>query len=207
MRRKNRSADTSAKSHLVLVKNYGLYWNRELVDWQRRSMQGKYPKVKRKVNFWFQCGIYVLYTKDNHPIYFGQAGTNGESKLGARLHQHLTDDLGDLWDTFSWYGFQAVRKNKSKMGDELCEMSVAQYVDTESEVNLLEAILISLLPTALRNKQDGKWSKIRAHRYYQDENESVLRKNNKEYGSLRGLEEKVESLTKTLKVLLRQRRL
>ena len=173
-------------NHPVLVKNYGLYWDRMFVDWKKKQVCGKLAKRKDMVNFWKQRGIYVLYSKENVPIYFGQAGI-GNNTLGDRLKQHTSDDWEEMWDKFSWFGFCKVKKGSN----DLAKMAASQQISTVLEVNLLEAILITILPTAIMNKQDGKWKKVKAHRYLQFKDNNVRRDNDEEYGTMKSLEDEV----------------
>lgn len=178
----NNNGENKRKSR-VHVQNYGLFWSRKYINWEKKTLIGtkmsgnKYtPKVwstkVKKTDFYKQRGIYVLYEGDK-PVYVGQAGIKGaENKnvLGARLFQHTEDDIGDRWDSFSWFGFHAVSKNPNGENtyDVLTSSSGrSQNPSPQDECHLLEAILISLFGGNIQNKQSGGWSHIGVARYSQ----------------------------------------
>ena len=172
--------DPSSK---VLIKNYGLLWKRDYVDWKNKHILGRKtsgnqdPKTGRVANFWKQSGIYVLYN-DLVPVYIGQIGlksedTTKERFLGRRLHEHTSDQLGQKWNRFSWFGFKIAKAtgdtNKINGLDvyELGTYKREKLVKAKDEVYLLEALLISIFAGNLQNKQDGGFSKTGVIRYAQ----------------------------------------
>lgn len=99
----------------MLVQEYGLFWQRDEVNWWPGSGKkgnfrllgriGKHRPNLMVADFRFQQGVYVLY--GNHGAhYVGLA--EAERGLGERLKDHLSDDHHDAWDRFSWFGFRPV---------------------------------------------------------------------------------------------------
>lgn len=108
-----------------IIANYGLYWERNMVNWWpgRRGrgisaiklLGRKYAAGRNHdpddqtdtVDFANQHGIYLLH-KGFETVYVGQT-TNDRNGLFQRLHMHCVEPgRGPLWDTFSWFGFKAV---------------------------------------------------------------------------------------------------
>lgn len=156
---------------MPIIRNYGLRWSRNKVQWGRSGkgnkgkLCGKLATIKSSaaVDFRDQIGIYVLYEPGFVPIYVGQAGM-GNARLFARLKNHQDDHLRDRWVTFSWFGFRGVRANGT----------LSEYHKPESHIILkhkdalgeIEGILIQLLEPRL-NRQGPKWQQT-ASEFVQD---------------------------------------
>jgi len=73
---------------MAIIKNYGLRWSRDKVDWGARgpgkggTLFGKYGTANSEdvVDFRDQIGVYVLYDKDFDPVYIGQAGKQWQNE-------------------------------------------------------------------------------------------------------------------------------
>lgn len=154
---------------MAIIKNYGLRWVREKVDWggpgSRGLLQGK-PATARSsasVDFREQIGIYVLFEANFVPVYIGQAGF-GAADLFGRLRNHRNDHLRDRWTHFSWFGFRNVNAD--------CTLSAKQSGEARTSLaygealDEIEGILIQVLEPRL-NKQGAKWQQTAAE-YVQD---------------------------------------
>ena len=192
-RKKSKEPDGHTGLSKVHVQNFGLFWATKFVDWDEKTLEGRYrpyqykkrlkPKEEERVNFWGQKGVYVLH-QNFTPIYVGQIGvirrTNDtEDKairvLGDRLKEHLNDDLAGKWDRFSWFGFHRVIKGPT-LGN-IIGHGESTAISYKEEVHLLEAVLISIFGGFVQNKQDGGWKNINVHRYDQVETDEALQKN------------------------------
>ena len=150
----------------MLIKNYGLFWDRDKVYWGRRnssaSIKGFHSREKkRNIEFRAQQGIYALYDSAFNLVYIGQTGS-GDQRLLKRLNQHRSDHLSQRWKYFSWFGLLRVLKT-----GELSTTIEAALVDIGDVMNHLEAISISIAEPRL-NLQSGRWSD--AGQYYQHDN-------------------------------------
>jgi hypothetical protein len=157
------------RDDMAIIKNYGLRWVREKVDWGGRgikaSLRGKPASARssKSVDFREQIGIYVLYEANFVPVYVGQAGF-GSADLFSRLRNHRNDHLRDRWTHFSWFGFRNVNAD--------CTLSAKQNGDVRTSLGYAEAldeiegILIQVLEPRL-NKQGAKWQQT-ADEYVQD---------------------------------------
>ncbi len=133
----------------MFIKNYGLFWRLDEVNWRPgRGARGEFSLLGRRgvnrpnvrlADFRQQQGIYILYGNWG-PYYVGLTRTQG---LGKRLRDHLTDDHGDSWDRFSWFGFRTVNEGKDDSGvcalRKLAKVAVSR---PESVIGDVEAILI-----------------------------------------------------------------
>ena len=142
-----------------LIKNRGLHWKAQLVDWGKPSINAKAGKIlghkvraKRggTVNFWEQQGVYALYD-GWELVYVGQA--LGKGGIGKRLKHHRSDELAERWDRFSWFGLRQVTA-----GRKLLKLGKRRAGSTEEILNQLEALLIDVAEPKL-NGQRGTWNK------------------------------------------------
>jgi hypothetical protein len=134
----------------VLIKNYGLFWEHDKVNWNKKpSLMGCSSK-KKKYCFDEQIGIYVLYNENKEILYVGQAG-NGDATLLTRLKRHNSDHLEGWWTYFSWFGLLGTNKSSS-----LLKWSKKNFhVDRSKLLDSLEGILIAAINPKL-NKQGEK---------------------------------------------------
>lgn len=129
----------------MLIRNYGLFWDKDLVHWGHPKDTGTLlgileGDVKSKpVDFREQTGIYALYDSAFNLIYIGQAGS-GEQHLLKRLKDHRKDHLSQRWKYFSWFGLCYV-----KTGDDtLSAPAENPTVSNLEALNHLEAIVIAI---------------------------------------------------------------
>lgn len=183
---------------MSIIKNYGLRWVRNKVEWGSRG-KGKEGKLNGRkaseksgsiIDFREQIGIYVLYEPNYIPVYIGQAG-NGNARLYNRLNTHQVNHLRDRWTHFSWFGFSEIED------DETLATSPGNISLTFPEaLGEIEGILIQVLEPRL-NKQGPKWQQT-ATEYvqwgYEDDDPHAIPKL---LSMIETLTEKVEALRKT----------
>lgn len=152
---------------MSIIKNYGLRWVRDQVNWGSRgvsgSLLGKAVKNSQAGDFKDQIGIYILYEPIFTPVYIGQAGF-GNAGLLQRLRNHRNDHLRDRWTNFSWFGFREVKQDGSLSKKQTAKAHPSiRYGDALDEI---EGVLIEVLEPRL-NKQGASWQKD-AVEYVQD---------------------------------------
>ena len=149
------SEEAAADPERLTVKAYGLYWDRNMVDWSRRQLWGQQDDNARPVDFADQDGIYLLHSW-NEIVYVGQTFTRkGDRGLYGRLSDHHTDRNNrktDRWDTFSWYGFKPVAE-----GGNLLDSPASG--DLASVIDVIEALFIEALMPRL-NMQAGRGARV-----------------------------------------------
>jgi len=136
-------------SHKI-INAFGIYWNRNLVDWKssRPDLLGIQQIGATEVNFKDQIGIYLLHDS-RETIYVGQAI---EQPLGKRLKDHTTDRLAGRWDRFSWFGFYPVTEDaKLNLSVKFKEFTIQNLGD------ILEAILIESIEPRQNRKQGNSF--------------------------------------------------
>lgn len=133
----------------MLIRSYGLFWRAAEIDWNPgQGMKGAFRLLGRSgmnlpglriADFRYQQGIYILYGNYG-PYYVGLTRKQG---LGKRLKDHLTDSHADLWDRFSWFGFQSVLRLRGQDGIcKLRKLSKVSLGKTHKEIGDIEALLI-----------------------------------------------------------------
>lgn len=117
-----------------IIKNFGMFWSRDNVDWRTANMYGCQNGSSSNINFKDQIGIYLLHDA-REVVYVGQAVKQPISK---RLADHCKDRLNGRWDRFSWFGFYGVDENGKMIMDDFHNNNFS----IENVANTLEAILI-----------------------------------------------------------------
>ncbi|HVZ87367.1 MAG TPA: hypothetical protein VHG72_10390 [Polyangia bacterium] len=162
---------------MSFIKNYGLYWERERINWGKRgkgnkgSLIGYTAKGVVPIDFSKQAGIYVLYEgKDiatSRPVYVGQVGRRaGDSLLGRLKDQAFKSHLWNRWSLFSWFGMFEVGKANDLVHvkiDKSAKLPLPGLIDH------LEGALITLLEPPL-NKRGANWHG--AKQYFQDDEDN-----------------------------------
>ena len=146
----------AASFALVLIDAYGLFWERDGVQWgggqgRKRSLTGALARTStsERVEFAAAKAIYALYTEAFDLLYIGQSGRGSGQALGKRLADHRTDHLSERWERFSWF----------RIGTEVDEkLSEKQILDP------MEAVAISIAEPRL-NRRGGNYGGAR--QYYQ----------------------------------------
>lgn len=172
------SNPNGSKAPRPLIHSYGLFWERENVDWGagRRAghLKGVRVTARRKdpVNFRDQKGIYVLYDHNFNLVYIGQVGQGrkgqeGKETLFKRLRAHRDGPMRVRWAYFSWFG--TLKHIRESDEDRFVEDTEGR-VDIATTLDELEAILITAADPLL-NRQGGKFKK--AGEFKQVQNEPV----------------------------------
>lgn len=148
---------------MAFIKNYGLFWERELVRWGSKgpgnpgALIGYKANSSKPVDFRDQAGVYVLYDGADIPslkvTYVGQVGrAKGDSLLG-RLRNHTRDHLWNRWTRFSWFGVFAIGKGNKLVHTKVTKVIHPQLSDV---VDHLEGVLITMLEPP-KNKRGANW--------------------------------------------------
>jgi hypothetical protein len=131
-----------------VIKNYGFLWERKYLNrgsgGQGNSgrLEGYATPKNRIVDFREQIGIYVLYDRNQHIVYVGQAG-NGNATLFTRLKNHMDGSLWNRWEYFTWIGFRDVNDSGvARLSDkQSIESQVSSYKYSDA-LDEIEGILI-----------------------------------------------------------------
>jgi len=151
---KSKKKDNQKDAELVLqrnniIKNYGMYWSREDVNWKNLNLWGTQNGSSTKVNFKGQIGIYMLHDA-REVVYVGQAV---KQSIAKRLSDHCKDRLNGRWDRFSWFGFYGVNEEG--------ELETTDFENTvfsvENVANAFEAILIEGLEPRQNRKAGNEF--------------------------------------------------
>lgn len=150
---------------MAIIKNYGFLWERKFLyrgaGANAGHLKGK-CKGRPECDFREQIGVYVLYDRNQHIVYVGQAG-NGNATLFARLKNHMDGALWNRWEYFTWVGFRDVNANGALSNHQNVDSAVAGYKYADA-LNEIEGVLIEVLEPKL-NKQSGRLKK--AKEYFQ----------------------------------------
>jgi len=167
----------------MFIKNYGLFWQRDEIDWHPGAgKKGAFRLLGRMglnrpnlriVDFREQKGIYILYG-DHGPTY---VGLTIRQNLGKRLKDHTEDDHDAYWSRFSWFGFRRVLGKKDKLGiNILATLAKGQGTKSAAVIRDVEALLIKAmgLPNNIAETKfhsANEWLQIKEH-----ETESLIKK-------------------------------
>ena len=135
-------------SHKI-INAYGIYWNRNFVDWKSQpDLLGIQQVGATKVNFKEQIGVYLLHDS-RETVYVGQAI---EQSLGKRLKDHTSDRLSGRWDRFSWFGFYPVTEDANlDFRVKFKDFTIQNLGD------ILEAVLIESIEPRQNRKQGNSF--------------------------------------------------
>ena len=139
--------EVEEEARLTSVAAYGLYWDRDKVNWEpgrgrgNRQLLGSPDDSDQTIDFANQQGIYILYNR-LMVMYVGRTTDN----LLARLRAHNSADRrAARWDQFSWFGFRKVNENGT-LSDEMENFTVSMLI------TVLEAVMIEALIPPLNDK-------------------------------------------------------
>ncbi|MEO0530918.1 MAG: HTH domain-containing protein [Planctomycetota bacterium] len=159
------SDEEAAESEDVgLVQAFGMYWQREAVNWASRStvILGRQKIQASSVDFSSQLGVYLLH--DGREVIY--VGRSTERPMGERLFEHTKDRLQTRWNRFSWFGLL-------KVTDQGELVPADAQLTTELVATTLEAVLIEgLEPRQNRKRGDG----FNATEYLQAEDPEIERR-------------------------------
>ena len=145
------------------ITSYGLFWRKNGIDWspgqghknvfRLLGRVGTYRGNIKIANFRKQRGIYILYDEYG-PSYVGLTREQG---LGKRLKDHLSDNLKEKWDRFSWFGFGEIGGAGNDGILPITESHNNITEDTNTTIGDLEALLIR----AIGPKYNTAWMKFK----------------------------------------------
>lgn len=142
--------DATDVTQNLAVAAYGLYWERDKVDWSARRLLGYdvSPDPNQTINFADQQGVYLLHSWQS-VVYIGKTAAR-ESGLFQRLQNHHNRQVwSGKWERFSWFGLRRVDENGI----------IVDGPDTASKdvvTALIEAVLIETLRPSF-NHQRGNF--------------------------------------------------
>lgn len=136
-------AASETEARLTSVAAYGLYWDRDKVNWEpgrgrgnRVRLLGSPDDSDMEIDFADQWGIYILYNRLS-VMYIGRTT---DSLLGRLRDHNNRNRRSARWDQFSWFGFRKVNEDGT-LSDE------SENFTTDMLITVLEAVMIeSMLP-------------------------------------------------------------
>lgn len=147
---------------ILTVKAYGLHWDRNLIDWNKKhpELWGRQTETATLVNFADQVGIYLLYSW-NEIVYVGKTNPRkGDKGLYNRLNEHNGHrEKRSRWNSFSWFGFRPVNRDGS-LGESVIQPELNDVI------GLLENILIEALMPRLNMQAGDGTENMRKHGLY-----------------------------------------
>ena len=159
---------------LINVCAYGLYWERDKVNWKPgsgrpRGLWGTAGDGTKPVNFSNQAGIYVLYNGMT-PLCVGRTFAEDRALITRLVSHHGDDRKGARWDRFSWFGFRRVGKDG--------QLAAANTnVSTDLLITFLEAVMIEAFLPPLNNRGGDLLGTM----YDQIEDEALAEKRNADF--------------------------
>ena len=135
-----------SSDRIIGVPAYGLYWEKDKVNWGRGSsgILGRQAAGSSPVDFSGQHGVYLLH-KDRAVIYVGRT----TDSLRGRLDNHNKDKKAPRWNRFSWFGFRNVISDDD--GNKLEDLP--SEIDTQHLVTILESVLIEALEPPVNGRR------------------------------------------------------
>ena len=156
------SDDPSAK----LVPAFGLYWERDKVQWDSGQVLGRQTSNSRPVNFAEQKGVYLLL-KGRFVVYVGRT----TDSLYSRLRNHTGSARGPRWDGFSWFGLLDVDEDGNLL-------EIDRELPIEDVVTVLESVLIEALEPPSNGRRGDQmgvlYEQVIAPQIQQRQNHDIL---------------------------------
>ncbi|MDO4335176.1 MAG: HTH domain-containing protein [Bacteroidales bacterium] len=120
-----------------VIKHYGVFWNRENVDWNGYPFKllGIDSQETGPIDFRSMRGVYLLYDF-REVVYVGQAV--GNSSIADRLKAHTKDRHANRWNRFSWFGIDKVDGTSGR----IIPSEDNLRIDLNNLVDALEGLLI-----------------------------------------------------------------
>lgn len=147
---------TSDASPDPLIKNFGMYWIRDGVNWKHNpKLLGSQSDGAQPIDLSEMRGVYMLYD-GREVIYVGQAA---DQPILKRLIQHTKNRLATRWNRFSWFGIDKVNKE-----GKVEKISNPIVTDVSKIITALEGILIE----GLEPRQNRKGGDNFGFEYYQE---------------------------------------
>lgn len=151
------------------MSSFGLGWDRNEFLASRRRLVGR-NAVRNNLfaDFREQNGVYALFGDDGSLKYVGIAT---HESLSDRLGRHLSDDYGEVWKAFSWFGFRVVLSDVAVNG--WCGLVPRQIendlsgLKAKHAIKDLEALLIYIQSDLLNRRQPrfrsaDQWDQVAA---------------------------------------------
>jgi hypothetical protein len=156
------------KPHLVGA--YGMFWDRDEVDWRPGSgpaawqLLGRIHTIRPKVrvcDFRRAQGFYVLFD-DFGVNYVGLA--RGRYGIGARLRRHHISEH-KRWSRFCWFSFDDVVDHSFDSWSRVQRRAALRNISSENVLRECEALLITALGTREQNQmrfqEARRWRQLR----------------------------------------------
>jgi len=114
-----KSATTATK--VGLISSYGLFWKRDEAEWEKAPGFHREPRMlgrrghgsrRHIANFYHLPGLYILYGRHG-AVYVGISGAGATRGIGKRVRDHVSDQLADEWDKFSWFGYGELKPDRN----------------------------------------------------------------------------------------------
>lgn len=136
---------STEESALKIITSFGIYWDRELIDWNKTKpdLYGNQMNNADAINFKEQKGIYLLHDI-RETIYIGQG------EIGSRLKEHTKGRVSSRWNRFSWFGLYDINEEGNLIKDD-----TAKTIDFDALLLTFEALLIESIEPR-QNRQRGK---------------------------------------------------
>ena len=141
-------AESEEEATITSVAAYGLYWERDKVNWNPGRGRGNPVRLlgspedsTTEIDFSDQWGIYLLHNRLD-VMYVGRTTDSLMGRL--RAHNNL-DRRNARWDRFSWFGFRQVKEDGT-LSDEIAT------IDTRMMITILEAVMIEAFIPPLNDK-------------------------------------------------------
>ena len=128
----------------ALVPAFGLFWERDKVQWDSGQILGRQAPSSRTVNFAEQQGVYLLL-KGRYVVYVGRT----TDSLYSRLKSHIGGSRGPRWDGFSWFGLRDVDED-GKLITLDSELSI------EDVIIAMESVLIEVLEPPINGRRGDR---------------------------------------------------
>ena len=138
--------EAEEEAQLISVSAYGLYWERDKVNWEPTNGQllGSPDDSDVEIDFAEQWGIYILHNSLT-VMYVGRTSSSNTG-LYKRLRDHHTAGRRTArWDEFSWFGFRQVNENRSLS-------SQSANFTTSMLITVLESVMIEALLPPLNDR-------------------------------------------------------
>ena len=132
----------------VRIQAYGLYWERDKVEWDANRGQvellGRQNRAADPVDFADQQGVYLLHQMQT-VTYVGRTAA-AQNGLFGRLRDHVRNPRrSGRWDRFSWFGLRPVNEDGTLGG-------IPQALTTDLLITILEAVLIETYLPSFNDK-------------------------------------------------------
>lgn len=179
-----------------LIHNYGILWEKRYLHFGLKGrLKGRTNEDNKNelIDFKKQKGIYVLCDKDFMPIYVGQTGKTG-NPMYKRLKAHMTGNLINRWEYFSWFGLIDVpRLSNPDEINKIYQIGARDLMDT------FEAILIVAMETKFTKQDPIRADSFGADEYWQEPSPKEIADQNtmdKILTEVKSLKDEVKSLRK-----------